>query len=195
MEKELFIRLAFCIDPTKQAAAGISAQAMRSFGIGVADLDFKERRIREALREKIFREIAPYATEVEEHVIPGLGPHPGTPVAQQKRISVPAALLNEVAKKIVRGCEYWLAGGRIIDPPYEIELYLVPEVPQDVLRMFGLFGPVSLGPGFRVRRAGTVDDPGAAMYEITIWDTITIFYGILPPETTMPMRGPDDTAR
>jgi hypothetical protein len=188
MEKELFVRLALCIDPRKQAAAGISTQASRSLGVGVIGLDPKEKHIREAMRDRIFREIKPYTKGVEEHVLPGLGLHPGFPAEQQMQVNVPADLLYAVAKKILRGCEYWLAGGRIIDPPYEIEALFVrdADVPEDIQRAFGPFGPVSLGPGFRVRRAGAVDDPGAAMYDIVIWETITIFYAILPPEAAIP---------
>ncbi len=189
-EKELFVRLALCIDPRKHAAAGISTQASRSFGAGVIGLDPKEKHIREALRDKIFREIKPYTKSVEGHVLPGLGLHPGFPAEQQMQVSIPADLLYAVAKKIVRGCEYWLANGRIIDPPYEIEALFVRDVPEDIRRAFGPFGPVSLGPGFRIRRAGVVDDLGVAMYEIVIWDTITIFYAILPPETAMPVTTP-----
>ncbi len=70
------------------------------------------------------------------------------------QMSIPVDLLYAVAKKIVRGCEYWLADGRIIDPPYEIEALVVQDVPEDIQGALGPFGPVSLGPGFRVRRAG-----------------------------------------
>ena len=40
---------------------------------------------------------------------------------------------------------------------------------------------VYVGPGFRVRRAGAVDDDRAAIYEVVIWDNWTI-YGIVLPE-------------
>jgi len=41
---------------------------------------------------------------------------------------------------------------------------------------------VYLGPGCRIRRAVPVDEPGTAIYEITIWDTWKLFFSILPPE-------------
>jgi hypothetical protein len=78
---------------------------------------------------------------------------------------------STLANKILRGCEYWLANGRIIEPPYEIRVFLPKEMPQDVLR--SLLSDY-LGPGCRIRRAGAVDDPCVAMYEIVIWDSWTI---------------------
>ena len=48
MEEDLLIRLSLCVDPRKQAALGVSKNALRAFGIGVSGLSEKERRIREA---------------------------------------------------------------------------------------------------------------------------------------------------
>jgi hypothetical protein len=38
---------------------------------------------------------------------------------------VPGEKLQEVFGKIVRGCEYWLANGRIVEPPYGVAAYFV----------------------------------------------------------------------
>jgi hypothetical protein len=183
MEKELLVRLALCVDPRKEATRGLSERVNRSLGIKVQGISAKERQRREALRDKIRTEMTPYSTEDQAHVIPGLGPHPDAPADQQFQMLIPAEMLYAVSKKVLRGCEYWLADGRIIEPPYEIDVHLPREIPQDVLRAFGPFGPVSLGPGFKVRRAGVVDDPGVALYEIVIWESITVCFAILPPET------------
>lgn len=51
-------------------------------------------------------------------------------------------------------------------------------------RVFPPFGPVYLGPGFRVRRAGAYDEPIAALYEIVIWDSLKFYAVIVPPEAT-----------
>lgn len=188
MEKELFVRLALCVDPRKGAASGISKQAIRSFGVGATGLSEKERRIREALRYKILKDIKPLTSDMQVYVLPGLGPHPGFPAEQQLQMEIPADMVHAVAKKILRGCEYWLGSGRIIEPPYDIEVFFPRETPQDVLQVFAPFGPVYLGPGCRIRRAEAKEDSGVAMYEIVIWGSLTIYYSILPPEEIGPAK-------
>jgi len=181
MEKELFVRMALCVDPRKEAAAGISKRAIRSF-FAAGGLSEREKRHREALRQKIFGEALPFVEDVRPHVLPGMGPHPELPASQQIQITISAAMLYSVSKKIVRGCEYWFANGRIIEPPYEIEIFQArPEEIPDVLQMFANFGPVYLGPGFRVRRAAPVDDPLAALYEVVAWSSWTVYAAVLPP--------------
>lgn len=184
MEKEVFVRLALCIDPRKAAAAGISKKALRSFGVGAdAALDEEEKRKRKALMAKVFKDAKPYSRDVEPHLLPGIGPHPELPAEQQLQISLPAAELIEVGEKIGRGCEYWLNNGRIVEPPYEIEVFFVHEgdVP-DVLRIFANFGPIYRGPGFQVRRTVTPDDPLTALYQMVIWGTLTAYASIMTPE-------------
>jgi hypothetical protein len=184
MEKDLFIRLAMCTDPRKIEASGLSKRVMRSLGIGVEDLDPEEKRHREGLRKKIFKEIGNY--EPGETLMPGFGPHPGFPEDRQVRVELSAEHLFEVGKKIVRGCEYILGKSRIVDPPYEVSVHMAEESEiSDVLRMFAKFaplGPADLGPGFQVQRATPNDEPNVAMFRISIWNTWRIYGGILPPE-------------
>ncbi len=118
MEDELFVRLALCVDPRKGAASGISKRAIRSFGVGATGLSENERRYREALRDRIFQDAKAYSSDDQAHILPGLGPHPQGPATQQIQISISEDLLTSVAKKIVRGSEYWLANGRIVGPPF-----------------------------------------------------------------------------
>jgi hypothetical protein len=132
---------------------------------------------------KVFKDAKPYSRDVEPHLLPGIGPHPGLPAEQQLQISLPAAELIEVVKKIGRGCEFWLNNGRIVEPPYEIEVFFVHEgdVP-DVLRIFANFGPIYRGPGFQVRRTVTPDDPLTALYQMVIWGTLTAYVSIMTPQ-------------
>ena len=180
MEESLFVRFVMCVDPRKQAASGVWNKARRMLGIGVTGLSESEKRIRKALREEIHRNAKLYDKSDEPHVIPGLGPHAEFPNAPQIRIEISAHDMHEVAKKILRGCEFWLAGGRIIEPPHELEVFMPTEMPQE-LEAHLKFGPDQLGPGCRIRRAVPVDEPGTAIYEIVIWDTWKIVFSILPP--------------
>ena len=181
MEQDLLVRFGLCIDPRKAGASGISKKALSALGIGVSGLSEKEMQIRKALRDKILGKAKIYDKAAEPHLIPGLGPHAGFPVETQFQIEIPHDEVYAVAKKILRGCEYWLAEGRIVEPPYELEVFIPSETPEE-LEAHLKFGPDYLGPGCRIRRAVPADGPGVAIYEIMIWDTWKLFFSILPPE-------------
>jgi hypothetical protein len=183
MEKELFVRLALCVDPRKIGATGLSKRAVRSFGVDAPGISTKERRHREVLRDRILDGIRPYSGEAQDHALPGLGSHPGFAPEQLPQIEIPAEMVHAVAKKIVRGVEYWLANGRIVEPPYELDIHFARETPPDVLKAFAPSNPVYLGPGFRVRRVNAGDDSGTVMYEVIVWESLTFYALILPPET------------
>lgn len=181
MEVGLLVRFAMCIDPRKQEVSGVWQRARQSLGIGVTGLSEKEARIRKALRDEILREAKPYDGSADAYVIPGMGPHTGFPKEMQIQIPIPAGDVHEVAKKILRGCEFWLGEGRIIEPPFELEVFLPRETPEELERHL-TFGPDYLGPGCRIRRAVPIDEPKSAIYEIVIWDSWKSFFSILPPE-------------
>jgi hypothetical protein len=182
LEKELLVYLVYCIDPRKPAAQGLYERARRTLGIGVEDLSDEEKQHRDMMRRKLMNEAQPYSAEIEPHILPGLGPHPEAPANSQMQVRIKAESINEVVKKIVRGCEYWLAGGRIIEPPYEINVFYPTSTPADVNNLMAAFafGPVHLGPGLKIRRGAAHDDPLSVIYELVIWDTLTVYASILP---------------
>jgi hypothetical protein len=185
LEKELLVSFACCIDPTKLAAQGLYERVRRAMGIGVEGLSEDEKRHRGAQRRKLLNDARPYSADTQPHIIPGLGPHPEALAGSQMQITIPAESIYAVVKKIVRGCEYWLADGRIVESPYEIEVFFPTETPEVVRRLMAAFalGPVYLGPGLRIRRGGAQDDPLSALYELVMWDTLTAYASILPPPT------------
>jgi hypothetical protein len=189
-EKKVFVRLALCVNPLKLAATGLSKKAIRSMGIGAKDIDEVEKRKRGALRNEVLKDARPFSEEARPHVLPGLGPHPGAPTGQQIQINISANRLYQVAKKVVRGCEYWFAGGRIVEVPYEIEIFFADQanVP-DIVRAFNNFSAHHFGPGFRVRRGAAREDPWSAIYEVAIWDTLTFYATILAPEGPVEKSG------
>lgn len=127
-------------------------------GIGVEGFSEDEKRHRDAQRRKLLNDARPYSADIQPHIIPGLGPHLEAPVSSQMQITIPAEGIHAVVKKIVRGCEYWLAGGRIVESPYEIEAFFPTETPDEVRKLMAAFalGPVYLGPGLRIRRGGPI---------------------------------------
>jgi hypothetical protein len=118
-------------------------------GIGVEGLSEEEKRHRDALRRKVLNEARPYSADIQPHIIPGLGPRPETPVNTQVQIKIPAESSHAVVKKIVRGCEYWLASGRIVESPYGIDVFFPTETPEDVRKLMATFcfGPRLFGTG------------------------------------------------
>jgi hypothetical protein len=100
MEKELFVRLALCVDPRKPAAQGLSERAVRSFGVDVQGISEEERRHREALRDKIRGEMKPYTPDIEPHILPGLGPHPELPAGEQIRIDIQGTWCTRWQKRL-----------------------------------------------------------------------------------------------
>jgi hypothetical protein len=172
--------MGLCADPRKAAATGLSARVLRALGIGVDGLDSKEERHRRLLKERLLREIRPH--EVGDVTLPGFGLHSDFPGAQQRLIYFSADLLNDVARKIIRGCEYIMGEKRIVEPPYEIDLFMVQ--PGDIPHVIQILEPMKkthIGPGFRVTRIVAIEDPKSALYEIVVWDTWTFYSSIVTP--------------
>jgi hypothetical protein len=188
-EKELFIRLALCIDPAKAEASGISKDALRSMGFGVQNLDPKERAHRIALRKKILEDSVPLKDIGEVPLVPGLGPHAGFSVDQQHAVTIPDDLLKSVAGKIIRGCEYKLNNKAYIEEPYRLQIYLAHD--SDVSNLAAVFEAlpvVTLGPGFEVRRGESAPGEGhTVLYRLTIWGTIKIYAVIEKDENPDPL--------
>ena len=187
MEESLLLRFALCVDPQRPGYSGILLKVKRAFGIGVTGLSESEKCIRKALRGEVLGKAKLYDKSAEAYVLPGLGPHAGFPSELQIQIEIPVKAVHSVAKKILRGCEYWLADGRIIEPPCELEVFTPREAPEELLRHMPS-GPDYLGPGCRIRRAVPVDEPKVAIYEIMIWERLKLFFSILPPEGTKPAK-------
>ncbi|MFZ0522541.1 MAG: hypothetical protein WAL95_16065 [Candidatus Acidiferrales bacterium] len=183
-EKQILIRVALCISPAKPEALGMVKRAYRALGIGVTDADADEMKIRQALKEEVFKDAQIYSGSPKDNIIPGLGPHPEVPHDQQYEIGISADDLIDVVKKIVRGFEYWLAEGRIIEPPLEIEVFTLHEkdIPPSVKALLETVDTAELGLGVRVHRGAAVDGSGAVFYELVIWDTMKFLCSIMPPE-------------
>ena len=50
-------------------------------------------------------------------------------------------------------------------------------------------GAVHLGPGLRIRRGEAHDEPLGALYELVMWETVTAYAVILPPEPEQATQG------
>jgi hypothetical protein len=84
----------------------MSKSALRTLGIGVANLNPKEKAHRIALLKKVFAKaklLKEYGEEIS--LLPGVGPHAGFPAGEQLTILISDEILRRVSEKIVRGCE------------------------------------------------------------------------------------------
>jgi len=91
-------------------------------------------------------------------------------------------LIREVSEKIVRGCEYFLGNGRIIEEPHSLSIHFAEDKNvSEVINLFERFKheAVHLGPGFQVTRIPAHDEPDSVMYKVDMWGTWTIYASIL----------------
>ena len=169
LEKDLFVRLAICIDPQQAEAAGITRKLMRTFGVGpdTGDLTNEEKEIRKKLLEEVLKDSFPYEDGIRS--FPGFGPHDGFPPEMQRAIKIPVDLLTPVLEKIYKGVEYKLANGRYITNPDKLKVYHVDEEPEEVSALINKFAKdASLGPGFKIFRVAS-DQTTIVLYKAIIW--------------------------
>jgi hypothetical protein len=168
LERDFFIRTVLCIDPRKEAVAGLAGKALRSLGLRAGELSDLDRSHRERLGAKFRAELMPFSDVAKgPGVVPGLGPYENSPWA----VPIPWASLAIIAGKITRVCEHRL-GGRFVEPPYGIRSSVDTSggVLPDVLLPFAKV--FDFGPGLRIARLSAVDDPLFVRYWISIWDTL-----------------------
>jgi hypothetical protein len=116
MEKKVLSRLILCVDPQKPEAAGLYAKLKRSLGVGVDDLSKEEAAHRQKQKLGLIAAIKRHDPASNASILPGLGSHTGFRDENLPQIRIPGDLLLKVYEKIVRGCEYVLAG-RIVEEP------------------------------------------------------------------------------
>lgn len=171
LEQDLLIRLALCVNPKSEAAAGLAARAFRSLGFDTEELSNNEKARREKLRAKIRSEMMPQATVAgKPGKILGLGPPEDQPA--EWAIPIPWAGLAIVAEKIARGCEYKIKG-RIVERPYGIRTFVSESgVIQEPYAAF--VKCFDFGPGCSVRRVFAAEDHKVVIYWISIWGSLNL---------------------
>jgi len=183
LEKKLFTRLALCIDPRKVEASGISKKVIEDLGIGVVGIKDDEKSHRQAQLVGILKKTARYEKGMD--TFPGFGLHEGFPEDEQTALLIEKELLDPVAKKILRGCEYKLGAGRYIEPPYGLGVSFPNEDSgemEETKSMLQRIGLTYLGPGFSVQRATVETDAKTVIYKVTVWDTLIIYGYVVSSE-------------
>lgn len=168
-------QMGVCVDPTKKSALGIADKVKRSFGVGTTQLAAREAARREKRRERFLSEIQEVSPQFRDHVLPGLGPHEGFPVEEQKVVLVSEEDLKVLVEKIVKGAEYVLNDRRYVEPPYRIEMSVPKEeVVQRLEAERCAAAAYELGPGFCIARFRDKKDPLEAMYHMEIWGALAV---------------------
>ena len=175
-EMDLLIKMVPCIDPNKPEISGLRNKVFEALGIGMeGKISAEELRKRKALAKKVFGELKPYNNNIK--VFPNFGLHEGFPSEAQHVINIPSNILFPVLKKVFRGAEYKLNNKKIIEPPFELEIFHtekeIPEL-EILLRRFGR--TEYLGPGFKLQRVAS--GSGLVLYKVVIWGT-WVAYGLI----------------
>jgi hypothetical protein len=167
LERDLLIRVILCIDPKKKAVSGLAAKVLRSLGRHVENLSLKEKVHRDRLGAKLKAELLPRADVSKELVIPGLGPHEGSPWL----VPIPWAGLSILATKIARVSEHRVKG-RFVESPYGVRTSVDESggVLPEPLVPFATF--YDFGPGFRIARLSLIENPLIVRYWISIWGSL-----------------------
>lgn len=167
LEKDLLTRLVLCADPNKDGISGLRDKVFRSLGFDTGELSKRESDHRKHLREKILLELTPFA-EVSEGpgLIPGFGPYENAPWA----VPIPFSGISIVTEKIARVSEHYLER-RFVEVPYGIRTSISDNgaIPEALARYIKIF---DFGPGLKIGRLFTSEDPLVVRYWISIWGTL-----------------------
>jgi hypothetical protein len=180
LENDLLTRLSICLEPSELASAGIAEKGMRAIDPQYAKKE-KDRKFRQAKREKILRELWIGKSIPEKHLYPNFGLYADIPKQEQVSVPISAKSVERLAEKIVRGI-YYMEDNRFIEPPYRIESFpLTDEDAQPVIATLRKFGSVyAREPGITVHRAVIPEDQISSVFFVEIWKRFKIYATVLP---------------
>jgi hypothetical protein len=182
IEQDLMIRLACCIDPKIAEASGIYSKALRSVNASAAK-NPKDSAHRKAKRRKLLAKFLHGAEIPQEGIYPGFGERWGREKEAQIALLIPALSVRRVCEKIIRGI-YYIADGKLIEPPYRVDFYALPEEGageiNDLLEKFGK--EYERGPGILVKRTVASEDGISGFASIQIWGSLKMYASVTADE-------------
>lgn len=175
LEEDLLVRLALCIDPQSENNRGIVERAFRSIDPSRAKGQ-KDRRIRQAKRQKLQREVLEGHAIPDKGIYPNLGERWNRPIEERAAITVRASSVRRLCEKVVRGITY-LTDNIFIEPPYRVTFYALTDEGaagfEEVLERFGQI--FTREPGITVRRAVASEDGISSLYSIEIFGQFKMY--------------------
>lgn len=173
LEQEILIFAALCFDPNNPTTKTISDRALRSINAN-AGRNERDRNARLKKAESIFTKAFP-VSDSNKKPFPGFGYHEGYPEESQVGIDVPKGLW-EIGKKFIKGIEYKLED-RILDENFRVEArFCDEETVKDVITEIRRGEKYDVASTIKFyRRCDIASSPKAILYEIRIWDKLTIY--------------------
>lgn len=175
LENDLLIRLSICLESSAPACAGIFDKGMRALDPRYAKSE-KDRKFRQAKREKISREVWLGVAIPQKHLYPGFGLYTQLPLQEQGAISISSSSVSKLAEKIVKGI-FYIEDNIFIEPPYRIDTFVLDgKDAQPVLEAIKSFGSIyAREPGITVYRAVLPEDHISSLFAIKIWERFEVY--------------------
>lgn len=176
IEKDLFLRLAMCIEPNDPNTSGIVDRAFRSINPAEASNE-KDRVHRLAARGKLMRNIK-FSSEISsEKLLPNFEPTPGAIYAGN--LGIPMFEMNQeeidfLANKIVRGFVY-IKEKTYITREYEIKADCIDQ--KQVVKLASLGHAIDISfnlPGISIGKQIVQRTKFCGIYLIDIWQKLWI---------------------
>jgi hypothetical protein len=123
LENDLLTRLSICLEPSDSACAGIFDKGMRALDPKYARNE-KDRKFRQAKREKIQRELWVGEAIPQKYLYPGFGLYTQLPTQEQGAVPISSDSVKKLAEKIVRGI-FYIEDKIFIEPPYRIDSFVL----------------------------------------------------------------------
>jgi len=179
LENDLLTRLALCLEPSDPACAGIFEKGMRAIDPRYAKNE-KDKRFRQAKREKILRELQIGEAIPQKHLYPNFDLYADIPIQDQASVPISADSVKRLAEKIVRGI-FYIEDHLFIEPPYSIESFVLSEKgAQPFMEATKKYGSVyAREPGITVYRAVTPEDQVSSLFTIEIWERFKVYATVL----------------
>ena len=185
LENDLLIRLSICLEPNDSACAGIFEKGMRAIDPKYAKNE-KDKRFRQAKREKILRELWVGEAIPQKHLYPNFGSYAHLPIQDQVSVPISADSVKRLAEKIVRGI-FYIEDKLFIEPPYSIESFVLNDKDaQPVMKATQKFGSIyAREPGITVYRAVIPEDQLSSLFAVEIWERFKVYATVLAPNVAI----------
>lgn len=174
-ESDLLQRIGLCLSPSEIKSCGIPIKALRAINPAAARND-KDSQHRLQRKLKTIKELIPTEKIRQEAIFPGFNKTEEAILTNLPGVLVPEDGLTMLGEKLVRGLTYIL-DNMLIESDHVVHvLFLHPPDDQpliDLLNKFG--GEYRCGPGIRIRRGITADDPICGVYEVEIWGKLKMY--------------------
>jgi hypothetical protein len=179
-ENELLIRLGLCVGPDRVGALGVSDKALKAIDPSMTrDPIEKQRRIFK--RKQILAEMRMASDVPPQTFVTGFEPSFQDLASGRRALSFPRARLKMLVRKLVCGATYVLNEGLYIEADHVITVLIENRVGTDYAKTFiDRYGTrFHRGPGIVIGQARPVEDYQSAIFEILIWDTLTLHASVV----------------